>query len=108
MGLAYAAFILIAAQAPEEEEWDPDLSVEAQRETPEARTTDRVSVSLLFGYIADPAGAGPGVSAGPNLGPTFIFSKPLWMGTRRRYNQFLFEARASVGVVPRQFSLLIL
>ena len=81
----------------------PDLPIEAQRESEEARSASRVSFSASFGFIADPATPGSG---GPRVGPSFAFSKPFYMGTRRRYVQFLHEVRVGAGWVPDRYVLL--
>jgi hypothetical protein len=93
-----------AALADETEDYDPDLPLEAQRESEEARSANRITFQAHFGLIADPGTSSPG--NGSNLGPSFAFSKPFYMGTRRRFNQFLVEARVGAGWVPNRFVLL--
>jgi hypothetical protein len=87
------------------EPWEADLPIEAQRETAQARSRARVSVTATFGFLSDP-GAGGGSSGGPRIGPTVSVAAPFYMGTRRRYLQFLWEARVSAGWVPSKFALL--
>ncbi|MBK7861945.1 MAG: hypothetical protein IPJ65_25680 [Archangiaceae bacterium] len=80
-------------------EWADDLPVEAQRETPEARSAARLAFSATFGIVGDPGSSGTS-STGTPIGPSLIVAKPFYMGTRYRAAQFLWDARITASWAP--------
>jgi hypothetical protein len=93
---------VVETDEPPSDDYEPDLPIEAQRESEEARSRARIAFTANFGIIADPGLPG----SGNRLGPSFSFSIPFYMGTRRRHVQFLWDARVGAGWVPDKYALL--